>query len=40
MGKPEEMASVALFLASDMGSYGTGAQIVAGGGEPYRRFQR
>jgi meso-butanediol dehydrogenase/(S,S)-butanediol dehydrogenase/diacetyl reductase len=32
MGRPEEMASVALFLASADSSYMTGAEILADGG--------
>ena len=34
MGKPEEIAGVALFLASDMSSYVTGEAINVGGGLP------
>jgi len=34
MGTPEDMAGVALFLASDLSSYVTGEAICAGGGLP------
>jgi 3alpha(or 20beta)-hydroxysteroid dehydrogenase len=39
MGTPEEVASLALYLASDESSYCTGAQFVIDGGHlagPYR----
>jgi NAD(P)-dependent dehydrogenase (short-subunit alcohol dehydrogenase family) len=32
LGRPEEVASVALFLASDESSYVTGADILVDGG--------
>ena len=34
MGMPDEIAGVALFLASDMSSYVTGEAINVGGGLP------
>ena len=34
MGLPEEIAGVALFLASELSSYVTGESINAGGGLP------
>jgi len=34
MGTPEDIAGVALFLASDLSSYVTGESICAGGGLP------
>lgn len=37
MGKPEEVAFVALFLASEESSYVTGVVLPVGGGEPYCR---
>jgi len=34
MGTPEDIAGVALFLASDLSAYITGQSIYAGGGLP------
>jgi NAD(P)-dependent dehydrogenase (short-subunit alcohol dehydrogenase family) len=34
IGTPEDIAGVALFLASDLSSYVTGESICAGGGLP------
>ncbi len=34
MGEPEDIAGVALFLASDLSAYVTGESIIAGGGLP------
>jgi NAD(P)-dependent dehydrogenase (short-subunit alcohol dehydrogenase family) len=36
MGTPEDIAGVALFLASDLSAYVTSQQIVVGGGSPFR----
>ena len=36
-GTPEDIAGVALFLASDLSAYVTAQQIVVGGGLPYSR---
>jgi NAD(P)-dependent dehydrogenase (short-subunit alcohol dehydrogenase family) len=33
MGRPEEMATAALFLASDAASFVTGSELLADGGE-------
>jgi len=36
LGKPEDIAGVALFLASDLSGYVTGDRIIVGGGTPWR----
>jgi NAD(P)-dependent dehydrogenase (short-subunit alcohol dehydrogenase family) len=36
LGRPEDVAGVALFLASDLSAYVTGDRIIVGGGTPYR----
>ena len=37
VGTPEDIAGVALFLASDLSSYVTGSQLLVAGGAPFRR---
>ena len=38
LGTPEDIAGVALFLASDLSRYVTGDRIIVGGGAPYKRL--
>jgi NAD(P)-dependent dehydrogenase (short-subunit alcohol dehydrogenase family) len=40
LGKPEEVAAAAVFLASDDSSYITGIELPVDGGAVYRRQQR
>ena len=40
LGRPEEMANVILFLASDLASFVTGAAFVADGGQTAKTGSR